>query len=69
MPVRIRQKGVLYIRGIPPALKSMFKSECVRRGLQMEDVIPTLLEAFLADPTKFPIRKRRNPSWQEPFPA
>lgn len=62
MTIKTRRSGVLYIRNLPRALKDKFKSLCVLRGDQMEDVIASLVHTYIESPEKFPVRKRGR-SW------
>lgn len=50
--------SVLYVRRVPTILKTLFKTELMRRGLTIEQVIPVLIEKFLEDPTRFPVRPK-----------
>ena len=52
-------KGVLYLRGIPSAVKTLFKSVCVRRGDNMTDVIAALMHLYVEKPDVVRVPKRR----------
>jgi len=43
-------KGVLYVRGIPTPVKSLFKATCARRGEDMSKVIQKLMSAYVENP-------------------
>lgn len=52
-------KGVLYIRTISPAVKSLFKSVCVRRGDEMGPVVEALMTLYVKDPAVVRVKKKR----------
>lgn len=54
---RLPTKGVLFIRNLPPRLKELFRSVCVRRGETMTDVILILMKKYIEDPKQFRFRK------------
>lgn len=55
--VKRQTTGVLYFRKISPAVKSQFKSVCVRRGESMQEVIEALMIKYIEKPEEIKIRK------------
>lgn len=51
-------KGVLFVRELPPRLKDIFYSICVRRHITLRDAIICLMYAYTQDPTAFKVSRR-----------
>ena len=52
-------KGVLYVRTIPSAVKSLFKGVCARRGDDMGTVIASLMQLYIKDPNCVKVPKKK----------
>lgn len=50
LPPKLKTRGVLYLRNLPPGLKNLFKSIVVRREETMEDVVVELVRKYCEDP-------------------
>ena len=56
-----RQKqGVLYIRNIDPNLKAQFKSAASLRGDTLQDVIQSLIRAYIDNPGSYKVVRQVN---------
>lgn len=52
-------RGVLFLRDVPPDLKTAFKTTCTRRGDSMKSVIEALMRLYVHKPDRVRVRVRK----------
>jgi tRNA(Ser,Leu) C12 N-acetylase TAN1 len=63
-----KMDSFLFMRNVPRALKAKFKSTCSLREDSIEDVVYTLMLAYLKNPELFRVRKAgRLRPWMQPY--
>ena len=63
-----REPSFIFLRNLPRALKAKFKSVCMLREDTIEDVLFSLMTAFVKTPDMFTVkRKGKKRPWEIPY--